>query len=215
MKRVLVAGVVAGVLILAAPTLALSADRGHGHGGDHNSHSDDRDRHYRDGYGNDYYGPYGGPAYYYGRGYECHYDPSGSYTCEPYGGDWDPGGYNGGYPDPPPDSQYCSHPHSAHSQQCEEPRGNAGGPPPSGAPASMVSIKNLAFNPAQLKARPGDDVVWSFDDNGVAHTVTADNGSFDSGKRSSGQYVLNFGQPGTYSYHCTIHPKMTGKVVVG
>jgi len=78
-----------------------------------------------------------------------------------------------------------------------------------------VSIKNLAFNPAQINARPGDDVVWSFDDNGTAHTVTADNGSFDSGKRPGGQYRLSFGQPGTYSYHCAIHPQMKGRVVVG
>ena len=41
-------------------------------------------------------------------------------TCEPYGGDYDPGGYNGGYPDPPPDPNYCSQPHSAHSARCPE-----------------------------------------------------------------------------------------------
>jgi len=104
MKRVLFAGVLSVLVILGAPTLASSAERGHDSrdgGGNHNSHSDrgDRDRGDRGGYYSDgrYY--YGDP-YYYGGYDECHRDPSGSVTCEPYGGDYDPGGYNGGYPDP-------------------------------------------------------------------------------------------------------------------
>jgi len=216
MKRVLVAGVVGLTLLLATPTLASSADR-HSRGDNH--HSDnrgdrDRGRHGHDGYYDGYYGPYGGPAYYYGRGYDCYHDPSGYTTCEPYGGDYDPGGYNGGYPDPPPDPQYCSHPHSAHSAQCpEEQQQPAAGD--NGAPSGMVVIKDLAFNPATTNARVGQDVVWHFADNGTAHTVTADNGSFDSGKRSSGDYHIAFPKPGVYSYHCAIHSQMKGKVTVG
>jgi hypothetical protein len=128
LKRVLVAGVLGGLLLLGTPTLASSADRHGSRDGARHSQSDRRgyydrhDRHDHGGYGYyGYYGYYGGPAYYYGRGYECHRDPSGSTTCDPYGGDWDPGGYNGGYPDPPPDPNYCSHPHSAHSAKCEDP----------------------------------------------------------------------------------------------
>src|SRR5207302_9443912 len=122
MKRVLVAGVVSGLLILATPALASSADR-HGSGdGDRHSHSDnrgDRGRYDHDRYG---YGYYYGDPYYYGGYDECHRDPSGSVTCEPYGGDYDPGGYNGGYPDPPPDPNYRSHPHSAPRPRCDDPR---------------------------------------------------------------------------------------------
>jgi plastocyanin len=44
--------------------------------------------------------------------------------------------------------------------------------------------------------------------------VTADNNSFDSGKRKDGEFRLRFDEPGSYSYHCTIHPDMRGKVVV-
>jgi plastocyanin len=216
MKRVLVAGALGLAVLLATPTLASSADR---HGRDDNHHSDSRDR--RDGhydghdYGRRYY--YYSPGYY-GPGYDCYHDPSGYTTCEPYGGDYDPGGYNGGYPDPPPDPQYCSHPHSAHSAQCPEdqqqqPADNGGGPAP--APAGTVVIKGLAFNPAEINAKVGQAVVWHFDDNGTAHTVTANNGSFDSGKRSSGDFQLSFPQPGVYSYHCSIHPQMKGKVNVG
>ena len=76
-------------------------------------------------------------------------------------------------------------------------------------------IRNQAFNPAQINARVGKDVVWNFDDHGVAHTVTADNGSFDSGKRISGEFTLAFPQPGTYGYHCAVHPDMKGTVTVG
>src|SRR4030088_2857243 len=60
MKRVLVAGVLGGLLLLGAPTLASSADR-HGRG-DYGRH-DHGGYGYSDGY-NDYYGPYGGPASY-------------------------------------------------------------------------------------------------------------------------------------------------------
>src|SRR5438067_4124092 len=169
MKRVLFAGVLSVLVILGAPTLASSAERGHDSrdgGGNHNSHSDrgDRDRGDRGGYYSDgrYY--YGDP-YYYGGYDECHRDPSGSVTCEPYGGDYDPGGYNGGYPDPPPDSRYCSHPHSAHSAQCPEdgrpPADHGGGPGGSGgaAPAGMVEIKGLAFHPGNVSAQVGQPVV--------------------------------------------------------
>ena len=76
-------------------------------------------------------------------------------------------------------------------------------------------IRDRAFNPATVNARVGKDVVWNFDDHGVAHTVTADNGSFDSGKRSSGEFQLAFPHPGVYHYHCAIHPDMKGTVVVG
>ena len=224
MKRVLVAGVVGGLMILATPTLALSADR-HDNGGGHQSH-DNRGSDNRGGRGHDsdhrngdrdhdggYY--YGYPGYYdgyYGGYQDCYHDPSGYTTCEPYGGDYDPGGYNGGYPDPPPDRYYCSHPHSAHSAQCpdEDARGANNGVPP-----GTVVIRNQAFNPAQINARVGKDVVWNFDDHGVAHTVTADNGSFDSGKRISGEFTLAFPQPGTYGYHCAVHPDMKGTVTVG
>jgi hypothetical protein len=125
MKRVLVAGVLGALLLLGTPTLASSADHHRGGGNDrhdHDGYSYSYGYGYNDYYGygyNDYYGPYGGPAYYYGRGYECRRDASGSATCEPYGGDWDPGGYNGGYADPPPDPSYCANPHSAHSARCQ------------------------------------------------------------------------------------------------
>jgi plastocyanin len=78
-----------------------------------------------------------------------------------------------------------------------------------------VVIRGRAFNPADIQTRVGDDVVWSFDDGDVAHTVTADDGAFDSGRRGGGEFHHAFDRPGTYGYHCQIHPGMKGAVTVG
>ena len=77
------------------------------------------------------------------------------------------------------------------------------------------SLDETAFNPAKLTVKAGQDVVWSWDDGSVAHTVTADDGSFDSGRMSSGTYHHTFDHPGEFRYHCQVHPqKMMGTVVV-
>ena len=47
-----------------------------------------------------------------------------------------------------------------------------------------------------------------------AHTVTADDGSFDSGKTTDGEFHHAFDKPGTYGYHCSVHPDMKGMVTV-
>jgi plastocyanin len=222
MKRVLLAGALSGLLILSVPTLASSAER-RGSDDKHQSDNGHRDNDHNNGDRHDggdsnrgYYGHRYGYGYGYGNGYygdysDCYHDPSGYTTCEPYGGDYDPGGYNGRYTYGNYDPHYCDRPHSAHSAQCrDDPAGANNGVPP-----GMVVIRDTAFNPSQINARVGEDVVWTFDDKGVAHTVTADNGSFDSGPRKSGEFHLRFDKIGTYSYHCSIHPSMKGAVLVG
>jgi len=214
MKRVLVASVLGGLLLLGTPTLASSADRHDSHDNDRQERSEHRGD--RDGDRGGYSRHYGRYGYYYGDPYyggydDCYHDRSGYTTCEPYGGDYDPGGYNGRYTYGNDDPHYCDHPHSAHSAQCEDPRGANNGVPP-----GTVVIRGLAFNPADIHARVGEDVVWNFDDKGVTHTVTADDGSFDSGKMADGEFKHAFDHPGTYHYHCQIHPdKMMGTVMVG
>ncbi|HVW33033.1 MAG TPA: cupredoxin domain-containing protein [Acidimicrobiia bacterium] len=236
MKRVLFAGVLmTGLLVVGAPTMASSAGRHSGndrssadrgsdhhnnkssahHDSDHHDSDHHRDRragyrhrgyyHHRYGYGYGYY-----PGYYYGDYGDCYHDPSGYTTCEPYGGDYDPGGYNGRYTYGDYDPNYCDRPHSAHSARCDDDPAGAD----NGVPPGTVVVRDHAFNPATINARVGEAVVWNFDDN-VPHTVTADNGSFDSGKRSEGEFQLRFDRPGTYSYHCAIHPDMKGMVMVG
>ena len=84
-----------------------------------------------------------------------------------------------------------------------------------GASSPTVTLRGTAFNPAQLTVKAGQDVVWSWNDGGVAHTVTADDGTFDSGRMTSGTYRHVFDHPGEFHYHCQIHPQqMMGTVVV-
>ena len=80
--------------------------------------------------------------------------------------------------------------------------------------AASVTIKNMAFNPSSLSVTAGSTVTWMNSDTTI-HTVTADDGSFNSGNIAVGAvYSRVFSTAGTFSYHCTIHPEMTGKVVV-
>jgi plastocyanin len=78
-----------------------------------------------------------------------------------------------------------------------------------------VNITNHAFDPAQLNVAAGTTVSWTNGDT-EAHTVTADDGLFDSGVLEPGQsYSTWLGGSGTVAYHCEIHPDMQGSVVVG
>jgi plastocyanin len=77
-----------------------------------------------------------------------------------------------------------------------------------------VSIKNFAFDPPNATVAPGTTVTWVNNDQ-VPHTVTANDGAFDSGTLQPGQsYSFAFDKPGTYAYHCNIHPDMTATVAV-
>ena len=215
MKRVLVAGVLGGLLLLGTPTLASSAQRdstraekGHGdkgdnkggdhkgdkgdrsnkgdrdHRGDRDGRRGDRDGHHRHGYGHSRYG--------HGYGYG--------------------GGYYGG-------AQDCYH-HPSGYTTCEEYGGDGypgygygGGYNYRGTSRNRVLVRGMAFDPPQVDVRAGEPVIWEFADR-EAHTVTADNGSFDSGQKVNDEFRLRFDRPGGYSYHCAIHPDMKGRVVV-
>ena len=77
-----------------------------------------------------------------------------------------------------------------------------------------VSIKNFAFDPPNTTVSAGTTVTWVNDDQ-VPHTATANDGAFDSGTLQPGQsYSFAFDKPGTYAYHCNIHPYMTATVTV-
>jgi len=77
-----------------------------------------------------------------------------------------------------------------------------------------VKIVNFAFTPATITVSAGTTVKWTNQD-ADAHTVTADDGSFDSGQLSQGQsFSFTFSKAGTFSYICGNHPTMLGKVVV-
>jgi plastocyanin len=80
--------------------------------------------------------------------------------------------------------------------------------------SASVNISNFAFDPNVLEVTAGTTVTWTNND-GANHTVSADDGSFDSGSiGSGGSFSVTFDTPGTYTYHCNIHGNMTGTVVV-
>jgi plastocyanin len=86
-----------------------------------------------------------------------------------------------------------------------------GNPPPA---ANSVSIVNMAFSPASLTVTAGTTVTWTNND-GMTHTVTANDNSFDSGNITTGsKFSKVFSTVGTYQYHCTIHSTMKGTIVV-
>lgn len=77
---------------------------------------------------------------------------------------------------------------------------------------NIVSISNFSFDPPEITVKAGTEVTFKNDDS-VAHTVTSD--SYDSGPIQPGEAFKHaFDKTGTFEYHCSIHPTMTGKVVV-
>ncbi len=77
-----------------------------------------------------------------------------------------------------------------------------------------VEIVGFAFAPDVVVVASGTEVRWTNDDP-AAHTVSADDGSFDSGTLDpSDGFSYRFGEPGTYTYRCEIHPTMRGTVRV-
>ncbi|HEV8624482.1 MAG TPA: plastocyanin/azurin family copper-binding protein [Acidimicrobiia bacterium] len=90
------------------------------------------------------------------------------------------------------------------------------------APApAMVKVKDMppgqpkGYEPAELTAKVGQVVKWK-NEGAEAHTVTAEDKSFDSGSMAPGaEFQFTFSKPGTYSYSCTPHPWAKGTVKVG
>jgi amicyanin len=92
------------------------------------------------------------------------------------------------------------------------PATTADAPAPQGGTA--VSISDFKFNPATLTVPVGATVTWTNQDE-EPHTVAAKDGSFHSpGMDTRATYSFTFTTPGSYEYICSIHPFMTGTVVV-
>jgi plastocyanin len=91
----------------------------------------------------------------------------------------------------------------------------AGAVPANAAPhRAEVSVQFSAYGPSQLDVLPGTSVVWS-NVSSRTHTVTAYDGTFDSGHLDPGrQFAVTFARPGSFQYHCTIHPSIAGEIDV-
>ena len=86
--------------------------------------------------------------------------------------------------------------------------------PQSPASAGAVSIDNFTFTPASLTVKAGTTVTWTNRDD-IPHTVVSTEKVFKSKVLDTDEkFSYTFTKPGEYPYFCSIHPKMTGKVVV-
>lgn len=83
----------------------------------------------------------------------------------------------------------------------------------SDAQVEIVGV-SAGFEPSTLTVAAGTEVVWANVDR-LGHTATAEDGSWDSGTLSGGDtFAFTADAPGTYRYFCSIHPSMTGELVV-
>jgi plastocyanin len=88
-------------------------------------------------------------------------------------------------------------------------------PAPGPVEGTAVSIIDLTFAPEDLAVPLGATVDWTNDDP-FEHTVTATDGTFDSGVIAATEaFTWTFDSPGTFEYFCAIHPSMVGTVTVG
>jgi plastocyanin len=82
------------------------------------------------------------------------------------------------------------------------------------ASAPVVTIGNFTFGPMTLTVPVGSKVTWVNDDD-VPHTVVAQDLSFRSKAMDTDErFSFTFTRPGVYSYFCSLHPRMVGKVIV-
>jgi plastocyanin len=87
-------------------------------------------------------------------------------------------------------------------------------PERSSAAEATVAIVNSHYKPTPVTVSLGDTVTW-INEGFLLHNVTAANGEFASGTLHDGQrFSVRFTKPGTFEYLCTIHPGMSGKVIV-
>jgi amicyanin len=78
----------------------------------------------------------------------------------------------------------------------------------------QVKIDNFTFNPQRVTVKVGDTVTWLNEDD-IPHTVRATAGDFKSKALDTGdRYAFTFTKAGSYDYFCSLHPHMTGHIVV-
>jgi plastocyanin len=81
-----------------------------------------------------------------------------------------------------------------------------------GGGAASVTIEYSAYKPRRLEVLTGDTVTWR-NTSARGHTVTAEDGSFDSGRVNVGErFMRTFSTTGAYPYYCRLHPTIRGEV---
>jgi plastocyanin len=92
------------------------------------------------------------------------------------------------------------------------PEGAAGGE--HAATAATITIDNFSFTPQSLTVKVGTKITWINHDD-IPHAVMSENAEFHSkALDTDDSFSFTPAKPGTYSYYCSLHPKMTAKLVV-
>ena len=76
-----------------------------------------------------------------------------------------------------------------------------------------VKIGNFTFGPQEVKVKAGTTITWTNEDD-IPHTVVSPNNFRSKVLDTDGTYTFTFTTPGTYKYFCSLHPHMTGTIVV-
>ena len=85
---------------------------------------------------------------------------------------------------------------------------------PAQAADSVVLIDQFTFTPQRITVKAGATVTWTNEDD-VPHTIASSSKLFKSKALDTGdKFSFTFTTPGTYEYFCSLHPHMTGAVVV-
>jgi plastocyanin len=80
---------------------------------------------------------------------------------------------------------------------------------------NKIEIKDFMFNPSTITVKSGETITWINRDE-EPHTIVSVGKKFQksSALDTDQQFTITAGAPGTYDYFCSVHPKMTGKIVV-
>ncbi len=80
---------------------------------------------------------------------------------------------------------------------------------------NQIEIKGFRFTPQTLTVKSGAKVTWINRDDD-AHVVTSSDKKFEKSPPldTDQKFTITAGAPGTYNYFCSVHPKMTGKIIV-
>ena|SRR5689334_13580414 len=85
---------------------------------------------------------------------------------------------------------------------------------PGPAPSAAVQIGNFTFKAQVLTVKPGTTVTWTNADD-IPHTVASSTGAFRSKVLDTGErFSFTFAKPGQFGYFCSLHPHMTGTIIV-
>jgi plastocyanin len=82
------------------------------------------------------------------------------------------------------------------------------------AQEATIKIDNFTFDPPRLTVKAGTTVTW-YNEDDIPHTVAATGKAFRSKTLDTdGKFSFTFTTPGPYEYFCSLHPHMTGVIVV-